>query len=104
MTSSLANTVQTVTSDELYNVLHAATTQDPVLVIASSEKLKTLLTMIGTLDGLSAIATQKSLPVQIRQQSAIQLKNAIQHSWRSRKYLFFHVRTSIILDLFQATF
>lgn len=82
----LVNGIQILATDELYNVLYAATGQDPVLIMASSERLKTMLTMFGILDGLSTVSAQKSLPLQVRQQSAIQLKNVVQQSWRSRKY------------------
>lgn len=77
--------VQNVNPEELLNVISAAASQDPVQVQASSDRLKQMFEMFGTFDGLSDIASQKSLPLAVRQQSIIQFKNAALGHWRSRK-------------------
>lgn len=80
----LGLTVQDVNLEELYAVISGAASQDFALLQASTERLKQMLDMNGTFDGLSDIASQKSVPLAVRQQSIIQFKNALNH-WRSRK-------------------
>lgn len=77
--------VQTVNPEELYNVICAAVSQDPAQIKASADRLKQLLEMVGTFDILSEIAATKTLPLQVRQQSIIQLKNSSHGHWRSRR-------------------
>ena len=66
-------------------VIVAATSQDPAEIKASSDRLKQLFEMSGVFDALSEIAAQRSLPLQVRQQSIIQLKNSSMGHWKSRK-------------------
>lgn len=77
--------VERVSPTELYNVMVAASSQDPSQIQASSARLKQMLDMIGTFDALHEIAAQKTVPLAIRQQSIIQFKNAALNHWRSRK-------------------
>ena len=77
--------VQTASPEELYNVIVGATSQDPAVMSASAERLKAMLEMLGTYDGLSAIAAQKAFPIGVRQQSIIQLKNAVVPRWKQRR-------------------
>jgi hypothetical protein len=76
---------QHVNPEEVYNVICAATSQDPKQVAASSDRLKEMFEMVGTYDALSQIAAQRSLPVPVRQQAIIQLKNASLGHWKSRR-------------------
>ena len=71
--------------EEVYKVICAATSQDPAQMQSSAKRLKELLDMIGTFDHLSEIAATRTLPVHVRQQAIIQLKNSSTHHWRSRK-------------------
>jgi hypothetical protein len=84
-TPRLGPLTETVDLEELFNVISAAASQDPAQVRASSERLKEMLEMSGTFDGLSNIASQRAVPLAVRQQSIIQFKNAALSHWRSRK-------------------
>lgn len=77
--------VQTASADEVYQVMTGAASQDPAVFQASSTRLKEMLDMFGTYDALHEIAAQRAVPLQIRQQSIIQFKNAALSHWRSRK-------------------
>ncbi|KAJ7929923.1 armadillo-type protein [Mycena leptocephala] len=79
--------VQTASADEVYQVMTGAASQDPALLQASSARLKEMLDMFGVYDALHEIAAQRAVPLQIRQQSIIQFKNAALSHWRSRKVL-----------------
>ncbi|KAJ6628769.1 armadillo-type protein [Mycena sp. CBHHK59/15] len=79
--------VETVSADELYQVMSGAASQDPALFQTSSARLKQMLDMFGIYDALHEIAGRKHVPLQIRQQSIIQFKNAALPHWRSRKVL-----------------
>ncbi|KAJ6539488.1 armadillo-type protein [Mycena capillaripes] len=79
--------VQTASADEVYQVMTGAASQDPAVFQASSTRLKEMLDMFGTYDALHEIAAQRAVPLQIRQQSIIQFKNAALSHWRSRKVL-----------------
>lgn len=88
-TPSLNNHIaQNVSPEEVYNVICAAASQNPVEVKASSARLKQLFDMAGIFDALSEISAQTNLPLQVRQQSIIQLKNSSIGHWRSRKCVF----------------
>ncbi|KAI6047441.1 ARM repeat-containing protein [Pisolithus marmoratus] len=76
-----------VNRQELLEIVYAASSQIPAQVQASTERLKTLLDNVGTYDALHEIAAEKSLPLQVRQQSIIQFKNSALSHWRSRKLL-----------------
>ena len=76
---------QQVTPEELYNAVCGAASQNPAQVQASTTRLKELLEIPGAYDYLHEIATQRTLPVQVRQQAIIQFKNAATGHWRSRK-------------------
>jgi hypothetical protein len=84
-TSRPGPVMENVNMEELFNVISAASSQDPAQVRASSERLKDMFEMFGTFDGLSDIASQKAVPLPVRQQSIIQFKNAAINHWRSRK-------------------
>lgn len=77
--------VETVSSAELYEVIAGASSQDISRVQASSQRLKAMLDMFGTFDALQEIAARKTVPLVIRQQAMIQLKNSATQHWRSRK-------------------
>lgn len=77
--------VETVSPAELFEVISGCAAQDPARIQASSTRLKSMLEMSGTYDGLHEIAAQKTLPLAIRQQSLIQFKNAALNHWKSRK-------------------
>jgi len=79
--------VQTVNPQELYQAIVDASSQDPSRVHSSSARLDQMFRMLGTIDALQEIAIQRSLPLPIRQQAAIQFKNSVSASWRSRRYL-----------------
>ncbi|KAJ7368449.1 armadillo-type protein [Mycena albidolilacea] len=79
--------VPTASAEEVYQVITGAASQDPTLFQASSKRLKEMLDMFGVYDALHEIAAQKTVPLQIRQQSIIQFKNVALTHWRSRKVL-----------------
>ncbi|KAJ3559178.1 hypothetical protein NM688_g492 [Phlebia brevispora] len=85
--SSITSEPQRSSPEEVYNVICAAASQDPAQIKASSERLKQLLEMAGTFDSLSEIAATRTLPLPVRQQSIIQLKNSSLNHWRSRRLL-----------------
>lgn len=75
-----------VSVEELYLVISGAASQDPAQVQQSSRRLTELFLLPGAFDALSEIVAQKSVPLHVRQQSIIQLKNAALAHWKSRKY------------------
>jgi len=77
--------LESVSPAELYNVITAAASQDFVQVQASTSRLKEMLDLSGAYDALHEIAAEKSIPLQVRQQSIIQFKNVALTHWRSRK-------------------
>ncbi|TFK75774.1 ARM repeat-containing protein [Pluteus cervinus] len=79
--------VQHIVPAELYNVLLAASSQDPSQLQSSSKRLKEMLDMYGTFDALYEIASQRNIPLPVRQLAIIQFKNAALNHWRSRKVL-----------------
>lgn len=94
--------VEHVSPQELYDVMTAASSQDPAQIQESSKRLKQMLDMFGTFHALHEIAATKTVPLIIRQQSIIQFKNAALGHWRSRKsatdndpFLFILILTSI---------
>lgn len=78
--------VDTVVPEELYQVIAGAASQDPRLVMSSAERLKEMVDMFGTFNCLSEIACERSLPLNIRQQSIIQFKNVALSHWKARRY------------------
>ncbi|KAG5648935.1 hypothetical protein DXG03_000284 [Asterophora parasitica] len=79
--------VEHVSPTELYEVMTAASSQNPSQVQASSKRLKEMLEMFGTYNALHEIAGQRTVPLVVRQQAIIQFKNAALNHWRSRKVL-----------------
>ncbi|EIN10324.1 ARM repeat-containing protein [Punctularia strigosozonata HHB-11173 SS5] len=79
--------VETVNPQDVYTVMCAAASQDPIEMQRASTSLILLLEKFGTYDALQEIAATKSVPLPVRQQSMIQFKNAVNNHWRSRKYL-----------------
>jgi hypothetical protein len=77
--------VEHVSPQELYDVMTAASSQDPAQIQESSKRLKQMLDMFGTFNALHEIAAQRTVPLIIRQQSIIQFKNAALSHWKSRK-------------------
>lgn len=77
--------IEHISPTELYDVMTAASSQDPSRVQASSTRLKQMLDMYGTYDALHEIAGQRTVPLVVRQQAIIQFKNAALNHWRSRK-------------------
>jgi hypothetical protein len=78
-------TVETVSPQELLQVITNASSQNPLLVQQSSKRLKEMFEMFGTFDALHEIAAQTQMPLHIRQQAIIQFKNAALAHWKSRK-------------------
>ncbi|KAF7352662.1 Importin N-terminal domain-containing protein [Mycena venus] len=85
--SPRASSYRPPSAEEVYQVMTGAASQDPALFQASSTRLKEMLDMFGIYDALHEIAAQRAVPLQIRQQSIIQFKNAALTHWRSRKVL-----------------
>ncbi|KAF8450539.1 ARM repeat-containing protein [Boletus edulis BED1] len=78
----------TVNGDELLHIVTLAASQIPEQLKASTDRLKVLLdTHAGTYNALHRIAADPSQPLQVRQQSIIQFKNAALSHWRSRKLM-----------------
>jgi hypothetical protein len=77
--------VEHVSPQELYDVMTAASSQNPAQIQESSKRFKQMLDMFGTFDALHEIAAQRTVPLIIRQQSIIQFKNAALGHWKSRK-------------------
>ena len=75
-----------VSPDELLRILNNAASQDSALVQASSAQLTSLIeNHTDVLDGMHYVATQRDIPLHIRQQSIIQFKNLGSGHWRSKK-------------------
>lgn len=86
MNTPPTSTTPTVNDDELLQVVTLAASQIPEQLKASTDRLKVLLdTHAGTYNVLHRIAADLSQPLQVRQQSIIQFKNAALSHWRSRK-------------------
>ena len=73
--------------EEIYQVVSNAASQDPQLVSSSTKRLKDLLLLPGTFEFLSQITVQYNVPLPMRQQSIIQLKNAALPQWKSRRFI-----------------
>ncbi|KZT12770.1 ARM repeat-containing protein [Laetiporus sulphureus 93-53] len=86
---------ETVSPDELYDVLCGAASQDPAVLQSSAMRLKQMLQLFGAFNILHEIAAQKTVPLPVRQQSIIQFKNAALGHWRSRRFLSDEQRVSI---------
>lgn len=82
---------ENISSEELYNVVCGAASQDPAQLQTSSKRLKELLDSPGALDILHQIATQRDVPLAVRQQSIIQFRNGINNHWRSRKCVIYRL-------------
>ena len=67
--------LQPATLEEVFAIVTGATSQDPVVLKASTDQLKRILERPGTLDFLQEIAAQKAVPLTVRRQSIIQIKN-----------------------------
>jgi hypothetical protein len=88
-TDSSAMTTDTpISFDELFAIVSAAASQNPNVMLAAGTRLKECLKLSGTLNGLHQIASQKTIPLQIRQLSIIQCKNEIPTQWRQRKCVY----------------
>ncbi|KAI5123421.1 hypothetical protein M0805_006126 [Coniferiporia weirii] len=81
----MSRTGELVSPEELFHTVSGAASQDPTLVSASASRLKQMLDMPGSFECLSAIACQRSVPLGVRQQSIIQLKNAALNHWKTRR-------------------
>jgi hypothetical protein len=77
--------VETVSPAELYEVISGACSQDQARVQASGKRLKEMLDMFGTYNGLHEIASQRNYPLPIRLQAIIQFKLTALNHWKSRK-------------------
>ncbi|EMD40680.1 hypothetical protein CERSUDRAFT_111258 [Gelatoporia subvermispora B] len=87
MSHTASAQLETVSPEDLYNVVSGAASQDPALVQRSAAQLKDMLEKRGAFDTLHEIAATRTVPLQVRQQSIIQFKNAALGHWRSRKLL-----------------
>ena len=76
--------LQPATLEEVFAVVTGATSQDPALLKASTDQLKHILDRPGTMDFLQEIAAQKAVPLVVRQQSIIQVKNNVKH-WKAKR-------------------
>lgn len=88
-----------VSREELFQVICDAASQDPAKIMTSTDRLKQMLDMTGTFDALSEIALQQNLPLQVRQQSIIQLKNAVSAHWRSRRCISSNISPVLKVDI-----
>ena len=75
---------QPATLEEVFAIVTGATSQDPVVLKASTDQLEHILGRPGTLDFLQEIAVQKTVPAVVRQQSIIQVKNNMKH-WKAKR-------------------
>ena len=75
---------QPATLEEVFAIVTGATSQDPVVLKASTDQLKQILERPGTLDFMQGIAAQRTVPVAVRQQSIIQVKNHMKH-WKAKR-------------------
>ena len=89
---------------EVLQVITSATSQDPAKMKTSSERLKELLDMTGTYDALSEISVSQNVPLPVRQQAIIQLKNNVTNFWRSRKLALLGFTLLYLLTLLQDSF
>ncbi|KAF7301791.1 Importin N-terminal domain-containing protein [Mycena indigotica] len=89
------NGVESVSTDEVFQVMSGCSSQDPAVLQASSARLKELLNVFGIYEALHEIAAQKAVPLHIRQQAIIQFKNSAAQHWRSRKVISDEQRISI---------
>lgn len=78
--------VETVSPTELLQVLNGACSPDQAQIMASGDRLKQMLDMFGIFDSLQDVATQRELPLPIRQQAIIQFTRAAPNHWKSRKW------------------
>lgn len=76
---------ETLSPEELYNVICGAASQDPAQVQTAATRLKELLQLSGAYETLYEIASQKTVPLAVRQQSIIQFKNNAVGHWKGRK-------------------
>ncbi|EIM88549.1 ARM repeat-containing protein [Stereum hirsutum FP-91666 SS1] len=84
-----------ISPEGLYNVLCEAASQDPAKMQAASALLKDMLELPGCWNVLQEIAAQKTVPLPVRQLSALQFKNRALDHWRSRRQLTDEERTWI---------
>ena len=84
--ATMSKAAEIASPEELYDVIVGAASQDPRLVVSSTDRLKKMVDMHGTFDCLSTIACQRSLPLSVRQQSIIQFKNVALNHWKARRY------------------
>jgi hypothetical protein len=75
---------QPATLEEVFAIVTGATSQDPAVLKPSTDQLRQILERPGTLDFLQEIAAQKTVPVVVRQQSIIQVKNNMKH-WKAKR-------------------
>lgn len=75
---------QPATLEEVFAIVTGATSQDPAVLKVSTDQLKHILERPGTLDFLQEIAAQKTVPVIVRQQSIIQVKNNMKY-WKAKR-------------------
>ena len=60
--------------------------------------------MTGTYDALSEISVSQNVPLPVRQQAIIQLKNNVTNFWRSRKLALLGFTLLYLLTLLQDSF
>ncbi|TFY59275.1 hypothetical protein EVJ58_g5888 [Rhodofomes roseus] len=70
-----STSAETFSPEELYNVVCGAASQDPTQLQASATRLKEILQLPGAFETLYEIASQRTVPLAVRQQSIIQFKN-----------------------------
>ncbi|TFK29370.1 ran binding protein 11 [Coprinopsis marcescibilis] len=86
-TLNLGPQVEAVAPQELFEVLVAACSHSQQQIDAAGRRLKQMLEMTGTYNELHNIASQRGVPLAVRQQAIIQFKLAALHHWKSRKLL-----------------
>ena len=77
---------------ELHQIVAASASQDPSVMLAASTRLKDALKIPGTLNELHNIASNRDLPLPIRQLCMLQCKNEMPTQWRQRKYALRDIR------------
>jgi len=82
---SKASSISLLPLEELFAIVSAAASQDPNVMLAAGARLKECVKLPGTFNGLHQIASQRSVPLPVRQLAIIQCKNDISTQWRNRK-------------------
>jgi hypothetical protein len=72
---------------EILQTITDATSQDPVRLKASEEKMKHYADRPGTWDAAHFIAASPELPLEVRKMALILFKNGCLTRWKNRRYI-----------------